>query len=181
MALIDGDEVGRDICCEKSEYTIEDSYECEIPIQHHHFGTREVPAKSKNLRSANQDTSKSRYHILTTTASCILLYWVLNYMYLSPSAAGSFNLLSTTIANANAKAVDTTRDRNSSKNVLDVFQVYRPVSIHQIIIDSDFPDRLSKPLGYVKSKDQSCNLVLMKHSFGFSYGKPFVGEQNWYY
>jgi hypothetical protein len=43
----------------------------------------------------------------------------------------------------------------SSPTLLDVFQVYTPVHVPQ---------------------DVSCAVKLMDHSFGLSYGKPFVGQ-----
>jgi hypothetical protein len=50
---------------------------------------------------------------------------------------------------------DATPPGTSSPALLDVFQVYTPVHVPQ---------------------DASCVVKLMDHSFGFSYGKPFVGE-----
>jgi hypothetical protein len=45
----------------------------------------------------------------------------------------------------------------SIPTLLDVFQVYTPVHMPQ---------------------DVSCEVKLMDHSFGFSYGKPFVGKSS---
>ena len=53
--------------------------------------------------------------------------------------------------------------------VLEVFQVYAPMSTNpQQPIDHESSSILST---------ESCDVLLMEHSFGFSYGKPFIGMQ----
>ena len=52
---------------------------------------------------------------------------------------------------------DVAAPSTSAAALLDVFQVYTPVHMPQ---------------------DVSCEVKLMDHSFGFSYGKPFVGKFN---
>jgi hypothetical protein len=46
----------------------------------------------------------------------------------------------------------------SASKVLDIFQVYAPVAVNG---DGD--------------NGEDCTMLLMEHSFGYSYGKPFVG------
>lgn len=75
-------------------------------------------------------------------------------------------------------AVDAVRAPVATSPVLNVFQVYQPV----LTPDGATTDTISSngsqnttAVGQVKS-GSSCQLLLMDHSFGLSYGKPFVGE-----
>lgn len=47
----------------------------------------------------------------------------------------------------------------SNTSALEVFQVYQPVNLHE-----------------AGRENKSCTVLLMDHSFGFSYGKPFIGK-----
>lgn len=65
--------------------------------------------------------------------------------------------------------------------VLEVFQVHPPV----LIGPESAPETLQEPSdhdhGSITSSTKDCHVLLMNHSFGFSYGKPFVGMQPWSY
>ncbi|KAG4429615.1 hypothetical protein IFR05_014905 [Cadophora sp. M221] len=65
-----------------------------------------------------------------------------------------------------------------TSGVLEVFQVYQPIFTTAGVLDETV---LEDGLESADSIDQapvsrSCETLLMEHSFGFSYGKPFVGN-----
>lgn len=67
--------------------------------------------------------------------------------------------------------------KTSSSGVLEVFQVYQPVltpsgPTHQTISSDGSSNTTTIESTETSS---SCTLLLMEHSFGFSYGHPFVG------
>lgn len=67
---------------------------------------------------------------------------------------------------------------NASK-VLECFQVHQPVltaSGWNTKSTSEDVDREAKTYTGLSEEANSCSVLLMKHSFGFSYGHPFVGE-----
>jgi hypothetical protein len=69
------------------------------------------------------------------------------------------------------------RTKPSSSPVLEVFQVYQPVLAPSGPTDQTIDSNGSSNttiIGYAETS-VSCTKLLMKYSFGFSYGHPFVG------
>lgn len=66
--------------------------------------------------------------------------------------------------------------------VLDVFQVYQPVLTPKGAVDetilSDGQENTTTIASV--SSSSSCEVLLMKHDFAYSYGIPFVGKNNIY-
>lgn len=62
-------------------------------------------------------------------------------------------------------------------SALNVFQVYSPVIIPSISTGPENFRTVSTNVELIDEDDisTSCQVILMKHSFGLSYGKPFVG------
>ena len=99
-----------------------------------------------------------------TIATLVTLVWLI---YNKPILFGPWKLETTSSSPTTLPAT-----------VLDVFQVYP----RAFVGPKSFPDAFpQEPIddgphfGVLSSKD--CTLLLMDHSFGFSYGKPFVGMQ----
>jgi len=60
----------------------------------------------------------------------------------------------------------------ASPTVLECFQVAPPVLTPQGLTDSDG----SKVLSSAGASEESCTVLLMEHSFAYSYGLPFIGK-----
>lgn len=66
----------------------------------------------------------------------------------------------------------------STSPLLEVFEVYPPVRIPQNRTEFTFPVALENQpsIDVARTRTEACRVQLMYHVFGFSYGKPFVGE-----
>ena len=118
---------------------------------------------------------RSKVVILTFIGCCITLIWLLNDCLPTKSwkedenASADFELVK-----YQAPAPSAT----PSTGVLEVFQVYQPVLTPSGATDettlSDGKENTTTiaPTGHTSS----CEIVLMVHSFGYSYGMPFVGK-----
>ncbi|KAH8821179.1 peptide N-acetyl-beta-D-glucosaminyl asparaginase amidase A-domain-containing protein [Xylogone sp. PMI_703] len=74
--------------------------------------------------------------------------------------------------------VTTTLASPTPTGVLEVFQVYQPVLTPEGITDETTSDNGLENTTVIAPTESvsSCQLLLMEHSFGFSYGMPFVGN-----
>jgi hypothetical protein len=65
----------------------------------------------------------------------------------------------------------------SSSGVLEVFQVYQPVFTPSGATDETTSDDGSENTTTIAQTagSKSCQILLMEHSFAYSYGLPFVG------
>lgn len=61
---------------------------------------------------------------------------------------------------------------------LEVFQVYAPILTKPIADQEINPEEPSDHESSSTLSSESCDVLLMEHSFGFSYGKPFVGTRS---
>ncbi|KAH9223501.1 peptide N-acetyl-beta-D-glucosaminyl asparaginase amidase A-domain-containing protein [Leptodontidium sp. 2 PMI_412] len=112
---------------------------------------------------------------LALLASCAILIWLLVECvpiidWQSVASEPTFDLVK--------DAVPATAAPTPTSGVLEVFQVYQPILTSAGVLDET---ALEDGLESVDSTDQapvttSCETLLMEHSFGFSYGKPFVGN-----
>ena len=77
---------------------------------------------------------------------------------------------------SNAKAA-VAKVQFSSPEVLEVFQVYQPVFTPSWLTDQTISSDGSSSTAAINSTEtiSSCTQLLMEHSFGFSYGHPYVG------
>lgn len=75
-------------------------------------------------------------------------------------------------------SVTTTVVAPTSTGVLEVFQVYQPVLTPKGVTDETTLSNGAENTTTIAATESTsaCELLLMDHSFGFSYGLPFVGN-----
>ncbi|CZT45131.1 related to peptide-n4-(n-acetyl-beta-d-glucosaminyl) asparaginase amidase N [Rhynchosporium secalis] len=112
--------------------------------------------------------------VLALLASCAVLLWLLTKCvpaihWQTLASTPTFHLVKDTVPATLA---------SPSANVLEVFQVHQPIHtpsgvLNETVLD-DGPSSALPPFSGLLATG-SCETLLMEHSFGFSYGKPFVG------
>ncbi|KAF8855092.1 hypothetical protein BDZ45DRAFT_21175 [Acephala macrosclerotiorum] len=136
--------------------------------------------KATHSRSQNElrlGSTSPKSPLFAILGSCLLLALLLGQCLpstikwqIEASSVAPFDLVKDAVRAASATP--------SSTAVLEVFQVYQPV-----LTPSGATDEILSAAGYVNtttiaqsSSASSCQVTLMVHSFGFSYGIPFVGN-----
>lgn len=113
--------------------------------------------------------------VLALSASCAILIWLLAECvpaieWQAVVSYPTFDLVKDAVPVPSATA--------SPSSVLEVFQVYQPVLTPSGIVDGTVLEDGTgnvAPIAQVVAPS-SCETLLMDHSFGFSYGKPFIGN-----
>ncbi|PVH84473.1 hypothetical protein DL98DRAFT_453307 [Cadophora sp. DSE1049] len=142
------------------------------------------PNTAKSVPSVQETTiSRSILHpvhsfkafVLALSASCAILVWLLAECV--PAIEWQAAVSSPTL-DLVKDAVPAPSATASPSSVLEVFQVYQPVLTTSGIVDGTVVEDGSEsvaPIAQVVAPT-TCKTLLMEHSFGFSYGKPFVGN-----
>ncbi|TAQ91493.1 hypothetical protein B7494_g260 [Chlorociboria aeruginascens] len=108
---------------------------------------------------------------------CGSLFWILDDCRLfytledsKPQQTSNFNLIK--------YAVTTSSAAPSTTAVLEVFQVYQPVLTPPGVVDETVSGDGSENTATISPTADlgGCQLLLMNHSFAYSYGEPFVGN-----
>ncbi|KAE8453075.1 hypothetical protein EG329_012262 [Mollisiaceae sp. DMI_Dod_QoI] len=130
-----------------------------------------IPSSSHHSRGS----IGSKTLLLAILGSCITLTLLLgdclprtiNNWQIEESPAVSFDLVK-----------DAVPSPTPSSAVLEVFQVYQPVLTPAGATDETISDDGSENTTTIAQSGaiKSCEVVLMVHSFGFSYGLPFIGN-----
>ncbi len=115
--------------------------------------------------------------ILATIVSCVGLIWLLTLCLpaiqwdIVPTTRRTISLVKEAIQYSSATAVP-------PSGVLEVFQVHQPVLTSSGIVDETTLNDGSEDTTLIAqtAPTSSCETLLMEHSFGFSYGIPFVGK-----
>ncbi|KAL2073237.1 hypothetical protein VTL71DRAFT_10561 [Oculimacula yallundae] len=107
------------------------------------------------------------------SASCVFLFWLLaecvpSIEWQTVATAPFVNLVKDAVPASSASP-------SPSSGVLEVFQVHQPVLSPSGVPDQTTIEDGSNNTTAHTSHSTSCEALLMEHSFGFSYGKPFVG------
>lgn len=144
------------------------------------------PKTAKSLTFA-QETATTRNFLypvhsfkaffLALLASCAILVWLLAECV----PAIEWQTVVSSPAFALAKdAVPAPSATASPSSVLEVFQVYQPVLTPTGLVDETVLEDGSESAATVAQTvaPGGCETLLMEHSFGFSYGIPFVGENS---
>jgi hypothetical protein len=78
------------------------------------------------------------------------------------------------------KETSTNPHQAQSTNILDVFQVHQPVfTPSDTFRKASLQNGRAGTAATMAMSSRACEAVLMEHSFGFSYGQPFVGNTSW--
>lgn len=112
--------------------------------------------------------------LLSLAACCIGLLWIFSDCLIASqggqhgSTSASFDL---------ARHAARTPAATPSSAVLECFQVYQPVLFPSGAVDETVISDGSENTTTIAptTPASSCEVLLMEHSFGFSYGIPFVG------
>jgi hypothetical protein len=113
---------------------------------------------------------------LTCVGICGVLLWFVSGCFVSSGLketnippADSFSLIKRAVQVAIAAPTSA---------VLECFQVYQPVLFPSGAVDETILSDGAENTTTIDSTDStsSCQVLLMEHSFGFSYGIPFVGK-----
>ncbi|KAF4625881.1 hypothetical protein G7Y89_g12283 [Cudoniella acicularis] len=113
--------------------------------------------------------------LLTFIGCCVAVIWLFGdysaseYDDAVEIPSGKYNLVKDAVPVARA---------TSSTPVLECFQVYQPVLFPSGAVDSTISGDGTDDTTTIASTEaaSSCEVLLMEHSFGFSYGIPFVGN-----
>jgi hypothetical protein len=132
--------------------------------------TSAAPRKSMPL------SDKLKLAVLAILGCCILLTWALNGCMSADNAqkdeisSPSFDLVKYAVPAPSASA--------SAPAVLEVFQVYQPVLTPSGATDETILGNGAENTTTIAqaAASSSCEVLLMDHSFGYSYGIPFVGK-----
>jgi hypothetical protein len=118
---------------------------------------------------------KLKLAVLTILGCCIPLIWVLNDCIPTDNAQG--NKVSSTNFDL-VKYTVPTPSSASAPAILEVFQVYQPVLTPLGATDETTLGNGGENTTTIAqaAASSSCEVLLMDHSFGFSYGIPFVGK-----
>ncbi|KAH7356738.1 peptide N-acetyl-beta-D-glucosaminyl asparaginase amidase A-domain-containing protein [Rhexocercosporidium sp. MPI-PUGE-AT-0058] len=140
------------------------------------------PTTAKKPPLVQKETSKGilypvhsfKAFALALSASCAILIWIFaecvpatNWQIVASSP--TFDLVKDAAPSTSAPA--------PTAGVLQVFQVYQPIFTPYGILDETVLEDGLESVGPIDKAPvtTSCETLLMEHSFGFSYGKPFVG------
>jgi hypothetical protein len=133
------------------------------------LGTSEEPSHlRKNQKKSHSRPLQLIFFILL--CSCLPLIWLLRPC--SPEdVADSFPDYHLVKHSAPVPAA------TPSSAVLEVFQVYQPVLTPKGVTDETAADNGVEETTTIASTSEatSCKVLLMDHSFGYSYGMPFIG------
>jgi hypothetical protein len=130
--------------------------------------------KTESLRSGGFISNRTQTLLLALTATLVALIWAFNNDCLLTRHWKGHGDASVTVGLAGNPALSTA----SSAVVLEVFQVYQPVLTQPAAASkTDLHDGSEDKEASAAASAKSCEVLLMEHSFGFSYGKPFVGTE----
>ncbi|TVY45016.1 Peptide-N4-(N-acetyl-beta-glucosaminyl)asparagine amidase A [Lachnellula occidentalis] len=117
----------------------------------------------------------NRSLLLSFAACCIGLLWIFSDCLVA-SHGGHHEATSTSLDLARNAA--RTPAATPSSAVLECFQVYQPVLFPSGAVDETVMSDGSENTTAIAptTTASSCEVLLMEHSFGLSYGKPFVGN-----
>jgi hypothetical protein len=129
-----------------------------------------APRKSMSL------SDKLKLAVLAILGCCIPLIWALNSCMSTDNVQGdeissaTFDLVKYAVPAPSASA--------SAPAVLEVFQVYQPVLTPSGATDETILGNGAENTTTIAqaAASSSCEILLMDHSFGYSYGVPFVGK-----
>jgi hypothetical protein len=132
--------------------------------------TSTAPRKSVSL------SDKLKLAVLAILGCCIPLIWALNGCMSAGNVQGdeissaNFDLVKDAVPAPSAPA--------SAPAVLEVFQVYQPVLTPSGATDETILGNGAENTTTIAqaAASSSCEVLLMDHSFGYSYGVPFVGK-----
>jgi hypothetical protein len=113
---------------------------------------------------------------LTCAAICGGFLWWLSSCFITSNARIELGISSSKTFNLVKNAVQVALATPTS-SVLECFQVYQPVLFPAGAVDQTVSNDGTENTTTIiaTNSSSSCQVLLMEHSFGYSYGMPFVG------
>lgn len=110
--------------------------------------------------------------------SCAALFWLYSYCFIA-GHVNEHELMLVSLEPATKVARAAAATSSTATPLLEDFQVYQPVFFPSGAVDdtatSESQDTVAT-IDSATSSGSSCQVLLMEHSFGFSFGIPFVGD-----
>jgi len=134
------------------------------------------PADRTPTRGLLYPIQSTQAFLVAIFASCAVLLWLL--VACVPALDWPSEVSSTATFGLVKDAVNVPTASAAPSGVLEVFQVYQPVLTPSGVTDGTVLGDGSENTTTIvpTAANDNCELLLMEHSFGYSYGMPFVGN-----
>jgi hypothetical protein len=163
--------------CESQFYDIEDTEELTVTAT---AGFMDISAEKQQLLAFSEkrqalrrpfSSSFIKLLFISIVGSCIAVIWILHDC--TPASRLRDEGFTSSIFHLVKGAASA-----STSGVLEVFQVYQPVFTPSGATDETTSDNRSENTTAIAqiAATMSCQVLLMEHSFAYSYGLPFVGQ-----